>query len=61
MGGQYNALNVTSVSASGTNVRVKGHLVNNSYYITWNANDASRTVCIANSSNNCVVNIVSLI
>ena len=59
VGGQYNALNVTSVSASGTNVRVKGHLVNNSYYITHNAYDPSRTVCIANSSNNCVVNLSS--
>lgn len=59
VGGQYNALNVTSVSASGTNVRVKGHLVNNSYYITHNAHDPSRTVCIANSSNNCVVNLSS--
>lgn len=59
VGGQYNALNVTSVSVSGTNVRVIGHLVNNSYYITHNAYDPSRTVCIANSSNNCVVNLSS--
>lgn len=59
VGGQYNALNVTRVSASGTKVRVKGYLVNNSGYITWNASDPSRTVCIANSSNNCVVNLSS--
>lgn len=59
VGGQYNALNVTSVSASGTNVRVIGHLVNNSSYVTWNASDPSRTVCIANSSSNCVVNLSS--
>ena len=53
VGGQYNALNVTSVSVSGTSVKVQGYLVNNSFYITWNASDAARTVCIADSSNTC--------
>ncbi len=59
IGGHYNALNITSVTVSGTSVTVKGDLVNNSYYITWNASDAARTVCIADSSNNCKKNLSS--
>ncbi|MCI6107687.1 MAG: prepilin-type N-terminal cleavage/methylation domain-containing protein [Candidatus Faecimonas sp.] len=53
VGGAYNALVISSVSVNGTKVTVKGHLRNNATYVTWNASDPNRTVCIATSGNTC--------
>ena len=55
--GKWNALSITSVSVSGTEVTIKGHLVNNGYYVSWQADDPNRTVCIATSSNVCKQNL----
>ncbi len=55
--GNWNALSITSVSVSGTKVTIKGHLVNNSYYVSWQADDPNRTVCIATSGNVCKENL----
>ena len=59
VGGAYNALVISSVSVNGTKVTVKGHLRNNATYVTWNASDPNRTVCIATSGNTCKKNLCS--
>ena len=57
--GQYNTLYVNNISVSGNTVYVTVRLHMNSTKVSWDGNNPTRTICLANTSNSCVINLKS--
>ena len=57
--GQYNTMYVSGVSVSGTNVSLTVRLHVNNTSVTWDGSNPTRTICLANTSNQCVINLRS--
>lgn len=57
--GKWNALIVSDVTASGTTVGFNVRLHTNASYLTFDNNHPNRTLCVANSNNQCVQNLAS--
>lgn len=55
--GKYDTMYVSNISVNGTNVTVHIRLHMNNTTVTWAGSNNSRTLCLANSSNVCVINL----
>lgn len=57
--GKYNSMHVNAVSVSGTTVTANIRLHVNNSTVTWAGSNNSRTLCLADTSNNCKINLHS--